>query len=156
MAEVIARRPKPRKDERSAQKDQFWRFIAKQEALSESGRLSSIRLGFSSTLFQALRVVFQLQDKQLEALLNASMSTLERRRREHKRLDLVASERLDRIATLCQLAGEVFEDNEAAVAWLSRPNEALGGKVPIMLCETEIGAKQVRRVLSALEWGGAA
>ncbi|RCV89072.1 DUF2384 domain-containing protein [Vreelandella rituensis] len=54
------------------------------------------------------------------------------------------------------LAAEVLENKDAAVAWLSRPNEALGGQVPILLCETEAGTKQVRRVLYALEWGGPA
>jgi len=134
----------------------FWRFTASQESHSETERLKRIRIGFSPTLSQALRVTFRLQDKQVEMLLNASTSTLERRRREHKRLDSVASERLDRIATVSQLAAEVFEDKQAATDWLSRSNDALGGQAPIMLCDTDIGAKQVRRALHALEWGGAA
>ncbi|WP_425543008.1 MbcA/ParS/Xre antitoxin family protein [Vreelandella titanicae] len=41
----------------------------------------------------------------------------------------------------------VFEDKPGAINWLTRSNGALGGQVPIMLCKTEIGAKQVRRVL---------
>lgn len=88
--------------------------------------------------------------------MNASTSTLDRRRREHKKLDSVASERLDRIASVCGLAEDVFESREGATQWMLKPNKALGGDVPIDLCETEIGAKQVRRVLHALEWGGAA
>ena len=52
------------------------------------------------------------------------------------------------------LAIEVFQDKQAALDWLSRPNEALGGQAPGVLCETEDGAKQVRRVLHAMEWGG--
>lgn len=134
----------------------FWRFTATQDSHSEAERLKRIRTGFSPTLPHALRATFRLQDKQLEMLLNSSTSTLERRRREHKRLDTVASERLDRIATVSQLAVEVFEDKQAATDWLSRPNDALGGQSPIMLCDTDIGAKQVRRVLLAMEWGGVA
>ena len=57
---------------------------------------------------------------------------------------------------VCQLAEEVFESRLAAADWMSRANRSLGGQAPIMLCETEIGAKQVRRVLNALDWGGAA
>ncbi|MGM0785977.1 MAG: antitoxin Xre/MbcA/ParS toxin-binding domain-containing protein [Pseudomonadota bacterium] len=63
-------------------------------------------------------------------------------------------ERLGRVASVSLLAAEVLEEKEAAVAWLSRPNEALGGQVPILLCETEAGAEQVQRALYALEWGG--
>ncbi|MDI3390983.1 DUF2384 domain-containing protein [Pseudomonas sp. V98_8] len=33
-------------------------------------------------------------------------------------------------------------------------NKALGEITPIMHCETEIGAKQVLRILQALECGG--
>ena len=36
-----------------------------------------------------------------------------------------------------------------------QPNKALGGGTPDMLCETEIGAKQVRLVLQALKGGAA-
>jgi putative toxin-antitoxin system antitoxin component (TIGR02293 family) len=134
----------------------FWRFTATQDSYSEAERLKRIHEGFSPTLTQALRVTFRLQEIQVEVLLNASTSTLERRRKEHKRLDSVASERLDRIATVSRLAEEVFEDKQAATDWLSRCNDALGGQAPIMLCETDIGAKQVRRTLHAIEWGGAA
>lgn len=71
-------------------------------------------------------------------------------------LDSVASERMDRIASVSHQAEKVFEDRNAAAQWMSRPNQALDGKKPILLCETEIGAKQVRRVLHALEAGGVA
>ncbi|MNE98446.1 hypothetical protein D3C80_1969560 [compost metagenome] len=101
-------------------------------------------------------MTFDLQENCLETLLNMSISTLRRRASEQKRLNSVASERLDRIAVVCHLAEEVFESREAATRWMSKPNKALGEGTPVMLCETEIGSKQVRRVLRTLEWGGAA
>ena len=134
----------------------FWRFSSPRESLTDSERLQQIKLGFPADLFQAFRWAFDLQDRDLETLLNASMSTLERRRRAHKNLDPVASERVDRIATVSHLAEEIFATQVTATHWMSTPNKALGGSAPIMLCETEIGAKQVRRVLQALGWGGAA
>ncbi|WP_223543833.1 antitoxin Xre/MbcA/ParS toxin-binding domain-containing protein [Pseudomonas sp. BF-B-28] len=134
----------------------FWRFSAYQQSLTESERLHQIKAGFPVDLIQAFRLAFDLQDRHLEMLLHASMSTLERRRREHKNLDPVASERLDRIAVFSHLAERVFESQVSAAHWMSTPNKALGGIAPIMLCETEIGTKQVRRILRALEWGGAA
>ncbi|MCE8044536.1 DUF2384 domain-containing protein [Halomonas daqingensis] len=56
--------------------------------------------------------------------------------------------------SVVRLAEETFEDRDKAITWLTRPNEALGGHPPIMLCGTEPGAKQVKRILRALEWGG--
>lgn len=153
---TIARQPARKKDQsRSVGVAEFWDFSSSRDLLKESERLLQIKEGFSAYLVQAIRVTFDLQERSLATLLNASISTLERRMREQKPLDSVASERLDRIAAVAHLAEEVFESREAAAQWMSKPNKALGGSTPIMLCETEIGAKQVRRVLQALEWGGA-
>ncbi|MGO4004106.1 type II RES/Xre toxin-antitoxin system antitoxin [Pseudomonas fluorescens] len=134
----------------------FWGFSSNRQLLKDSERLLQIKEGLSADLFQAMRVTFNLQKCCLEQLLNVSISTLERRRREQKPLDSIASERLDRIAFICALAEDVFESRETTVQWMSKPNKALGRGTPIMLCETEIGGKQVRHVLHALEWGGAA
>ena len=89
-------------------------------------------------------------------LFNISLSTYERKKKADQALDLVTSERLDRLASVAVLAEQVFEDKDAAAQWLERPNQALGGLTPLSLCDTEIGANQVRRVLHALEWGGVA
>lgn len=156
MAITAMRQAKQGKGEAQPLSAAFWAFCAGREALSEAERLQQIRDGFAAELVQAVKATFALPERSLEILLNASISTLERRRREHKLLDPVASERLDRIAMVCQLAEEVFEGRQAAADWMSRVNQSLGGQAPIMLCETEIGAKQVRRVLNALDWGGAA
>lgn len=69
---------------------------------------------------------------------------------------IAASGLLDRIVSVAHQAEKVFEDRGAAAQWMSRPNPSFDGSTPIQLCETEIGAKQVRCVLHALEWGGVA
>jgi putative toxin-antitoxin system antitoxin component (TIGR02293 family) len=150
------RHEKKKEDARSVGIEEFWAFSASRCALKESERLLEIKHGFSAHLFRAVRHTFNLEEPSLALLLNASISTLERRVREHEVLDTVASERLDRIASVSHQAEEVFENRDAAAQWMSTPNKALGGDAPILLCETEIGAKQVRRVLQALEWGGVA
>lgn len=60
----------------------------------------------------------------------------------------------DRITDVTDLAAEVFEDREAAISWMYRPNAALGGRSPAAMCDTKLGEKQVRRLLQALKWGG--
>lgn len=150
------RQEKKKAELRSVGIKEFWAFSACRYTLKESERLHQIKNGFPAHLFLAVRHTFNLQEPSLALLLNASVTTLERRVREHQVLDTVASERLDRIASVSHQAEEVFESREAAADWLSKPNKALGNNAPILLCETEIGAKQVRRVLHALEWGGVA
>lgn len=132
----------------------FWGYSKSHDQLTEAQRLVQIRDGLPARLYQEVKRLFSLPEKQLAALFNASISTLERRVRDNQPLDAVASERLDRIAEITHQAVAVFESQDQAVAWMSRPNDALGGTAPVMLCETEIGAKQVRRALTALEWGG--
>lgn len=100
----------------------FWRFSSHRDSLTDLERLQQINLGFSADLIHAFRWAFDLQDCHLEMLLNASISTLERRRRAHKNFDPVASERLDRIATVSHLAEEIFETQVTATRWMSTPS----------------------------------
>lgn len=134
----------------------FWKIARVLGDMSESERIKSIKAGFSVDVADAAKQTFQMTSQGLGELLNLSVATYERRRRDSKPLDTVASERLDRIATVALLAEEVFEGKQAASEWMSSPNTALGGSIPVMHCETEIGAQQVRRILHALEWGGVA
>ncbi|NQY75735.1 MAG: DUF2384 domain-containing protein [Halomonas sp.] len=145
---------KARNNKREIRTAEFWRFITVQAMCKESERLQSIQEGLSPTLFLTVQETFQLQDKQVKALFNVSISAVHHRRRERKNLDSVASERLDRVATVSHLAMEVFENKLATINWMSSSNEALGGQAPVMLCGTDIEAKQVRRLLFAMECGG--
>ncbi|WP_027978114.1 type II RES/Xre toxin-antitoxin system antitoxin [gamma proteobacterium L18] len=148
--------PHPRGTAREQVVEQFWAFSDDRSSLLDAQRLIQINEGFTADLSLSVRATFDLEEQQLESLMNASISTLERRRREHKPLDPVASERLDRIAAVSRLARDLFETRVAAAEWMASPNKALGGTAPIMLCGTEIGTRQVLRVLHALEWGGVA
>ncbi|BFO04738.1 antitoxin Xre/MbcA/ParS toxin-binding domain-containing protein [Pseudomonas guariconensis] len=132
----------------------FWGYTQTHDQRTEAQRLAQIRDGLSAKFYLEVKRLFGLPEKQVAELFNASISTLERRVRDNQPLDAVASERLDRIAEITHQAVAVFESEEQAVAWMSRPNDALGVMTPVMLCQTEIGARQVRRVLAALEWGG--
>lgn len=59
-----------------------------------------------------------------------------------------------RVLEVQALAERVFESRTAALDWLVRPSDALGGVTPLSCCATEAGAQQVRRILRALESGG--
>jgi len=134
----------------------FWRMAHKLENMSEAERIQSIKQGFAIDWADAARQAFGLPTQNMVELLDLSSATYERRRKDTKPLNAAASERLERIASVALLAAKVFEDETAASDWMARPNPALYGAAPVMHCETEIGARQVRRILNALEWGGAA
>lgn len=134
----------------------FWKLAHSVSVSAETSRLKTIKTGFEPGYAFVVRTALGLSAAITESIFNQSMSTLERRLRNKQLLDPVASERLDRIALVANLAEDVFEDQSKAAEWLSNPNMALGNEPPIQLCETEIGAAQVRRVLHAIEWGNVA
>ena len=134
----------------------FWLIARELRDRSEGERLKRIQSGFSPTWVRATREAFKLSNELLESLFNASISTLERRQKQQQPLDSVASERLDRVAMIATQAAEVFEAADKASRWMVTANAALGDATPLHLCESEIGARQVRRVLAAMEYGGVA
>ena len=71
-------------------------------------------------------------------------------------LDAAASERFDRIAQIAGMAEDILESREEAAKWLTRAHPLLNQETPLHLCHTELGAGQVKRVLSAIEWGNVA
>lgn len=66
----------------------------------------------------------------------------------------IGATKQDRLSQVTVIAEEIFEDKAVAISWMTTVNDALGGKTPIFLCDTEIGARQVLRVSHAIEWGG--
>ena len=134
----------------------FWQRAAEHGALDGQQRLAAIERGWSSSWLAALRQHLHLKPADLEPLLALSEATMARRSREQAALDLVASERLDRLVEVISLAYGVFEQPASTEAWLKAPHPLLHQVSPLQHCRTAIGAGQVRRLLQALEQGAPA
>lgn len=63
-------------------------------------------------------------------------------------LSLAAGERVQRVARLTALAERAFGDRDKGVAWLTTAHPMLGRSTPLDLARTEIGARQVERLLT--------
>jgi putative toxin-antitoxin system antitoxin component (TIGR02293 family) len=133
--------------------DAFWQRAAELGTLSEQERLEAIELGWSTSWLSALRQHLHLRPAELEPLMALSEATMARRVRQEGRLDLVPSERLDRLIEVIGLAHAVFEDPASTEAWLKAPHPLLHRMPPLQHCRTAIGAAQVRRLLLAMEQG---
>jgi putative toxin-antitoxin system antitoxin component (TIGR02293 family) len=131
----------------------FWQRATEIGALDEQQRLAAIERGWSSSWLAALRQHLHLKPAELEPLLALSEATMARRARDQVALDLVASERLDRLLQVISLAYGVFEQPGSTEAWLKAPHPLLHQASPLQHCRTAIGAAQVRRLLQALEQG---
>lgn len=86
--------------------------------------------------------------RKVEALV-ASPATLKR----SARLSPAASERAERLARIVALARQALADEAEARAWLNQPHPLLGGRAPIELAATDLGARQVERILHNIEFG---
>jgi putative toxin-antitoxin system antitoxin component (TIGR02293 family) len=81
------------------------------------------------------------------AALVTSAASLKRRRR----LSPAASERAERLARIVALAQQAFGKAEEARAWLNAPHPLLGSALPIEVAATDLGARQVERILHNIE-----
>lgn len=69
-------------------------------------------------------------------------------------LDALESDRLLRIARIfVQARAQFGGDDEAARAWLTGPQRALGARTPLEFASTEVGAREVEALLGRLAHG---
>ena len=88
--------------------------------------------------------------------ISASLSLPKRtlaRRKKQARLSADESDRLLRLARVAASAVDVFGDAHNASAWLRKPNRALGNASPLSRMDTDVGVRQVERVLGRIEHG---
>jgi putative toxin-antitoxin system antitoxin component (TIGR02293 family) len=82
------------------------------------------------------------------AALVASPATLKR----GARLSPAASERAERLARVTALAHQAIGDAGTAQRWLNDPHPLLGNGSPIEIAATDLGARQVERLLHNIEY----
>ena len=58
-----------------------------------------------------------------------------------------------RTATVLARAIDVLGDTRKAVHWLTTPNRALGGEIPIALLDTSAGTHEAETLLERIEYG---
>lgn len=112
-----------------------------------------VRAGFPFSKFERLEKASGLSRDALSRLLGIPARTLTRRQGEG-RLRPDESDRVLRAAAIFEVAQGLFADDAAAAtAWLESPHAALGGKTPLALAATEVGARAVARLIGRLEHG---
>jgi len=94
-----------------------------------------------------------LSPESVIALIDIPRRTMTRRRAEGRFLSS-ESDRLLRASRLFAQALELFEgDRDAARGWLVAAQSALGHAIPLDLARTEVGSREVERLIARLEHG---
>ena len=86
-------------------------------------------------------------------LLRLPKSTVKGRISADGLLSATEQDRVYRAENILSCAMRVLEDEDAARAWVSRPNRSLGGEVPLALLDTEAGYELVMDTLGRIEYG---
>lgn len=114
-------------------------------------QIDQIQAGLSFRAVQNLQKALDLPMEKLAVALGMSRATLHRRK-TLGRIDKDESERLVRYQRLLAKATDVFGGADPARAWLTHPQHALGGSVPIEFASSEIGAREVENLLGRIEY----
>lgn len=81
-----------------------------------------------------------------------------RRHRADKQQPLTVdeSDRAVRLLRIQSLAEQTFGDQDKANRWLRRALTELGGETPLLVAQTEAGARVIETILGKIAWGAAA
>ena len=109
--------------------------------------------GLSYAAFERLKRRLAVTSQELADAALISRRTLARRK-SSGRLDSDESDRLVRVARVFSRAIELFGGNEdSARRWMMRPRPALGGPSPFEMARTEVGAREVEKLIHQIEHG---
>jgi putative toxin-antitoxin system antitoxin component (TIGR02293 family) len=114
--------------------------------------IARIERGVRFKDLEVLGETLELNVEELPALVGVSRATLHRRQRGG-RLQPVESERVVRYEQLVGRAKDVFGGIEDAIGWLKSPQRGLGGAVPLEYARTEIGAREVEKLIGRIDYG---
>jgi putative toxin-antitoxin system antitoxin component (TIGR02293 family) len=112
----------------------------------------AIREGLPYASLEVLLAKLGIPRNEAAAALHLPERTLAKRRKE-KRLHPDESDRVLRLARLFSLACTVLETEENASTWFAQSNRSMGGKTPLSIIDTEIGAREVEEALWGLAHG---
>ena len=111
-----------------------------------------VKKGLPVSAFEKLRKKLGVSDNFLSQIVNIPKRTLTRRKQQGM-LNADESEKVLRSASIYDRALEVFEDQQAAEKWLKEPARGLGEAIPLKYARTELGAHEVERLLTRIEYG---
>lgn len=119
---------------------------------SEQELIGIVRSGLPLAALVAVMRLLDLSADSISLPLSLPKRTLARRKNQ-KRLSAEESDRLLRLARVAAAALHTFGDASKASDWLQRPNRALGNVTPLSRLDTDVGVRQVERVLGRIEHG---
>jgi putative toxin-antitoxin system antitoxin component (TIGR02293 family) len=133
-------------------------FLAFQQSImlsNPNARIERIRKGIDSHFIISVSDHFKVPRESIAKIIGLPTSTMNRKLKAKSVLSSSESERLERIAVIEAEAEEVFGSPEKTKSWMLKNHMTLGN-TPLSMLDTDIGANEVRCILNAIAYGGAA
>jgi putative toxin-antitoxin system antitoxin component (TIGR02293 family) len=115
--------------------------------------IETSRKGIDLDTFDELAGEFPFGLSDWSKILHISERTIQRYRRDKKKLDSIHTDRLLQIMILLNKGIEVFGNSNNFRTWLNSANIALGGVTPISLLDSAFGINMVTNELTKIEYG---
>ena len=131
----------------------FTAFVVRETPAA--AKIAIIRSGVTARVVDEMVRYFNVSKNDIFRVLRTPESTAHKLIKDNRPLDTAASERVVRVADITRMAEETFGGREPATQWLKTPNLALDRATPLSMLDTEPGASEVRKILSAINYGGA-
>ena len=125
--------------------------VAAIAALPPLAQVETIRQGIATQVFEQIATAIGVGKETLARKLNINAQTL--RKRKSRKLSADEAEKSLRVARVFALANEILGNGDEARQWLNEEIAALGGKRPLDLLDTDVGAQEVTNLLKCINWG---
>ncbi len=143
-------------DASSAELRAAWRYLGAPENAPDTpvDLHARIEAGLPARLFDQLRnALREIPDRTWAEILAISVSQIKRIRGSDEPLKTDVGSHLVIFALLMVRAEDVLGGRDAALKWFQSEQMALGGRKPIEMLDTYIGAGLVDRVLRQMDYG---
>ncbi|MFC2087879.1 antitoxin Xre/MbcA/ParS toxin-binding domain-containing protein [Bacteroidota bacterium] len=115
--------------------------------------IEASRNGIDFDTFDELTGNFPFEMSDWSKILHISERTIQRYRRDKKKLDSIHTDRFLHIVILLNKGIEVFGNPDNFLTWLNSKNISLGGLKPISLLDNAFGINMVTDELIKIEHG---
>ena len=123
---------------------------------SAARQIEQIREGLGAGNLVGAAEALGVPQETVFGLVGLASTTAKRKVAKAETLDAPTTERLARIGAIEKLAEETFGDRSLATQWLRTSNVGLGNVTPLSMLDTDIGCREVSRILNAIAYGGVA
>ncbi len=124
----------------------------KAPGLRSTELVALVAAGLPFVELATLRTDLDLPIERLAAQIGIPRATLHRRQKAGT-LSSDESDRILRFRRLLDQAVAIFGSVEAAREWLKAPQYGLGDSTPLDYARTEVGAREVERLLGRIDYG---